>query len=442
MASYLLFGTYLLPGILINMNDVILLLVTTAFSLCLLYSAASLSCFKNAAVVMIGIITSLTLLCNLPAGCMMIVLCGIFLILNDGNSHNKLLYTALFGFVGLILGLCITHFFLISLQDCLEFLKKGILQTTRGGSASHHSLSTVIYVILFGVRDLAITTILLCGITYICKIFHQKFNKKWLTIALAIVSFMIIYKWQVRPRVSIASILCWQTIIFLNYHVKLKTINRKDLLLVLFAFVMPIGLVFGTNTNIIEKALYCGTPWGLLLFYIYYKTEQRVRHYAILGCSIVAFSILSISNRAPFQREQEKLHFDAEKPIAQMNLTPSQKAYYEEIYANLKDNGYQSKKDTILGFCFNEMTVVAMDAKPYTNDQQPEEFLLHDLNKYPSPKYMILSEWDSIVLYNRLSELNWDFPQGYKYYKCVNNPDPESGLNSTQSIIYSRVINQ
>ena len=132
------------------------------------------------------------------------------------------------------------------------------------------------------------------------------------------------------------------------------------------------------------------------------------------------------------------MHFEAERPIARMNLSHNQKAFYEEVHTILSKYGYKGKQDTLLGFCFNEMTVVAMDAIPYTNDQQPEEFLLHDLENLPYPKYMILSEWDSIVLYDRLLELNWDFPVAYDYYKLENNPDPNSGYNMTQSMIYCR----
>lgn len=37
-----------------------------------------------------------------------------------------------------------------------------------------------------------------------------------------------------------------------------------------------------------------------------------------------------------------------------------------------------------------------------------------------------------------MTELNWDFPDAYDYYKLENNPDPNSGYNMTQSMIYCR----
>ena len=50
----------------------------------------------------------------------------------------------------------------------------------------------------------------------------------------------------------------------------------------IFSFIMPIGVVFGTNTSIIGKAMACGTPWGLLLFYMYYQARPEVRKYVAL----------------------------------------------------------------------------------------------------------------------------------------------------------------
>ena len=358
------------------------------------------------------------------------------MLLYGGFSVKKMKCVILFGLVGIIIGVGITHFFVISLSDCYEFLQKGILQTTSGGRASHHSITRVILVIFFGIRDLAITTFLLCGITYISKILHKFHRKDWLTILLSMVCFFIAYKWQVKPQIYLTSVLCWLTIIFLHYHVKLKTLSKTDIIIIILSFIMPICLVFGTNTNIISKALSCGASWSLLIFYFYYKSQTEVTKYLIGGIIIVVYVLLNgldinLQNR-------EELHFTEAEPIATMNLTANQKAFYDEVYDVLSDNGYNVGIDTLLGFCFNEMTIVAMNAKPYTNDQQPEEFLLHDLSVLPAPKYMILSEWDSIVLYNKFLELEWNFPNGYSYYKCKSNPDPNSGYNMTQSIIYCR----
>ena len=119
-----------------------------------------------------------------------------------------------------------------------------------------------------------------------------------------------------------------------------------------------------------------------------------------------------------------------------MQLNTNQKNFYDEVYDNLNDYGYISGNDTLLGFCFNEMTVIAMDAIPYTNDQQPEEFLMHSKEKLIKPNFMILSEWDEKVLSPFFESLEWDFPESYDVIKLKNNPDHNSGWGLNQSILY------
>ncbi len=437
IASYLLIATALLPSIVFNVNDVVLILVSLTFSFCLLYSAFSNKIIQYCIVVLIGIVAFFMLLCNMLAGCMLILFCIMYLALRNNLNVYKIMYTLLCGLLGIIIGIGITHFCVISIEDCYEFLQNAITKTTNGGRASHHSLTKVVLVILLGIRDLSITTLVLCGITYVCRIIHKHINKDWLTILVAFICVFIVYKWQIKPTLTIASVLCWLMIMFLNCHMQLKDLKKNEILLILFAFMLPIGSVFGTNTSIIGKALLCGAPWGFLVFYLYYLLHPKMLKYFLAGITIIVFFLLGpiISN---ITKEEADLHFDYEKPIARMNLTIDQKNYYEEVYQVLSKSGYVGRRDTVLGFCFNEMTVVAMGAIPYTSDQQPEEFLLHNINCLPSPKHIILSEWDSIVLYDYFSRLDWNFPNGYHYYKCTYNPDPNADYSMTQSMIYSR----
>ena len=436
LSSYLLIATILLPSIVFNMNDLMLILTSFAFSLCLIYSITEKKVIQYFEVVLIGVVSCFTLLCNLPAGGMMIVLCLIYLGIYKNFNIRQVNYILVFGILGIIIGFLITHIWVISLQDCLEFMQKGITQTTTGGRASHHSLSKIILVIFLGLRDLTITVLILCGLTYICKIIHNKVKKDWLTIISILILFLIVYKWQVKPQITITSIMCWLTILFLDNQFKNRKLKVDEILLIVFSLVLPIGMVFGTNTSIIVKALLCSGSWGFLIFYLYYLTNSSKIWYALVGYIIVICSVL---NKIDFcDKSEDVFQFSSEKSIARMNLTKHQKKFYDEVYDVITEKGFVSNTDTMLGFCFNEMTIVAMNAVPYTNDQQPEEFLLHDLNILPSPKFMILSEWDSVVLYSRLVELNWNFPDSYDYYKCRNNPDPNSKYDMTQSIIYCR----
>ncbi len=440
IASCLLLSIGAFPTMVINWNTIIYICVTVAFSLCLLSSIAPNRYIRYSLIVMIGIVALFLFLVNLPACCMLLLLCYLFLILDGGCDIIKAVSVALFGLLGMAIGLLITHLFIIPIPAIHSFFLDNIANTTAEGENDAHNIQLVILVILFAVRNLIITTLLLCGITYICKIIQRQFAKPWLTIAIGFVCFFIIYKWQAKPQIYAASIIAWFTIMFLVHQVRHKAIEKHELLLVLFAFCLPIGTVFGTDVDVLRKAVLTSASWGFLLFYLYYLIRPEIRKYTLLGWIILAFVIVEPSDFLFAIKQSEASHFEQPTPVSRMNLTDNQKAFYDEVYDELSNHGYQIGKDTLLGFCFNQMTVVAMGAFPYTNDAQPTDFLRHDLTSLPSPKYIIFSEWDSITLYNRLLELDWNFPDRYSYYKCVHcaNPELKNKLNHTQSMIYCR----
>lgn len=434
----LIVGTWKLWSMVFTWDDFIFILVTLIFSLCLIWSAVSQRIAKYVLTIIIGVVALWLLLANLPAGCMVTALCFLFLVLDNGWDITHCIYTALLGLAGMVLGLVITHFSVITVQDIWCFIHDNFINATHSASGSSHSVMYLILVILFSIRDLIITTLMLCGITYGGYLCQKIFSKSWLTIGLALVLYFIVWKWQVKPQMTVSAVMCWFSIMFLHYHARNNSISKRDVILVLFCLLLPLVAVFGTNVSIIRKATSCAASWGFLLFFFYYSARPEVRKYAFAGLLVILFPIIA-GIRGYFSESQNDIHFDkAPTPISRMHLNEDQKAFYDEVYDVLADNGYEAGRDTLLGFCFNEMTVVAMGAMPYTNDAYPEELLTHDLENLPKCNYMILSEWDSVVLYNRLSQLDWDFPEAYTYYKCQNHPDPNAGFNNTQSMIYCR----
>lgn len=434
--STLLVGLYIVSSSVINMNDVLFILTSIAISVCLIAISVRNKWLKHFLVMIMGIIFLLVTLNHTPAGIMMFGLFGIFLCLYDGFSIRKTVSILICLSLGLIIGVIFMHFVVVSIPDCIEYIQTALTQTTSGGRASHHSLIKVILVILFGFRDLIITVAALFGITYICTSIHKYGINQWLCALIGLMLFFILNKWLVKPSIYFTEIITWIVIMFMQAYV--NKLTKNEIILILFLLVLPIGLSFGTNTNIMGKALSNVASWGMLIYILLAYNKWNFRPYTIILfitlCAFIMIQTIGIPHL-----NNNKLMFTKETPIARMSLSENQHAFYSEVNDILKENEYKGNyQDTLLGFCFNEMTIVAMDAVPYTNDQQPEEFLLHDLDNLPCPKYIIFSEWDSIVLYNHLSKLDWGFPQEYNYYKCVNNADPNSGYNMTQSMIYCR----
>ncbi len=435
-ASTLLIGLYVVSSSVINMNDVLFILTSIVLSVCLIAISVRNKWLKRLLVMIMGMILLLVTLNHTPAGIMMFGLFGLFLCLYDGFSVKKAVEILVCLSIGLIIGVMFMHFVIISIPDLIEYVQTAIIQTTSGGRASHHSLTKVILVIFFGFRDLVIIVTALLGVTYICNQINKYGFNQWLCALIGLMLFFILNKWLVKPSIYFTEIITWVVIMFMQVYG--HKLTRNEIVFIIFLLVLPIGISFGTNTNILGKALSNVAPWGMLLYIIFDYNKWNFRPYAITLYITLCVFIMIQTIGIPHVKKNN-LMFTKEKPIARMSLSANQHAFYSEVNDVLKENGYKGGyQDTLLGFCFNEMTIVAMDAIPYTNDQQPEEFLLHDLDILPCPKYIIFSEWDSIVLHNRLSELDWGFPQEYNCYKCVNNADLNSGYNMTQSMIYCR----
>lgn len=440
----LIMGIFVLPSEVVNTNDELLFFSCLMLSFSLLYVSCKHILCRIFFLVLFGIISVLAILCNAPGGGIFMLFCGLFLLFYDGFSWEKMFHIAIPIAVGMCVSFVIVHYKIISISDIIEFIQVSLSQSSVGGAASHHSFDKIILVALFGIRDLIITTIQLCGLLYIYKLFVKMRVPKVVSIVLIVILLTICIKWMVKPAIQFANIIAWVTLLFFLYMYETKAkLQYNHIWLILLLFILPLGASFGTNTNLLSKSLQNIAPWGILLYMLYLNTKkldvQMPR--IMLTCFVlyVFVTTQSFSTMHMFlSKENDKLNFTTEEPIAKMHLNINQANYYNEVHDVLKNNGYIGGKDTLLGFCFNEMTVVAMNAIPYTNDQLPEEFLRHDLTFCPPPKYMILSEWDSLVLFDKFSTLDWDFPKGYNCYKCICNPDPNSGYNWTQSMIYCR----
>lgn len=440
VACVLLFGLFVIPCVVVNGNDLMLVGEMLVVSLCLLSVSVTRTWFKRVCVVAIGSLSFFATMSNPPGGAMLLLLAFLFLVLYNGYNGRKLCLLLIWLAVGLAMGLVVMSFCIISFRDALEFVRLAFDQTTNGTSASHHSLARLAVILLLNIRDLIMTLTMLCGITFICRLLQFYIRKKWLTIIVGIVLFLVMNKWQVKPDIKFASIITWVTLmswIVCRESKKDENYWNNDLILVLFLYLCPLVISVGSNVGILYKVNTFIMPWGILIFILSILTNNSNKLFSD-GLLVFVFAFVLYGPVTKLLRRDitSTIVFSKEFPISRMHLNENQSAFYNEVYDNLKDYNYKSSVDTILGFCFNEMTIVAVDAIPYSNDQYPEEFLLHDKDKLVKPSFMILSEWDEIVLSPFFETLDWDFPNSYDIIRLQNNPDPNSGWEKTQSSLY------
>lgn len=438
VACIMLLGLSVMPSVVVNMNDEMVFIEAVVLSFCLLAVSSKRDWGRCVWVGLVGLFSFFGMLCNAPGGFMLGLLSVLFLALYNGYEKRKMLKTSLVLFIGIAVGVLVMHFAVISLGEVVDFIKAALTQTTSGGSASHHSLSKLAVRLLLDIRDLAIMLTMLCGISYLGGLVQRKTGKQWLTAIVGIVLFVILYKWQVKPQIKLAGVISWLVLLTCVVYGKKKENGESwnDVVLVSFFFLLPFGLSFGSNLGILSKAATFIVPWGLLIFFLSCLTKSQSKLFSKGLLAFMFIFILSGLVRGLVGRDDNTAAFVKERPIARMQLNKDQYAFYNEVYDILCNYGYHSQQDTILAFCFNEMTVVAMDAVPYTNDQLPEEFVLHSKENLVKPKYMVLSEWDEEVLMPFFEALDWEVSDTYDCYKLINNPDPESGWGMTQSSVY------
>lgn len=439
VACILLMGLFVMPSVVISSNDMALFFEMTSLSFCLLTVSTTKKAWEYVCMGLTGLSCFFAMLVMPPGGVMIGVLCFLFLIFYRGFDKKKLLEVFFGMFSGVAIGVVIMHLFVISLPEVAAFIKQALDSTSDGANSSHHSLANLFVQFLLNIRDLIMTVTILCGVAFVSDLVYRKCGRIWLAVLVGVLLFVILYKWQVKPGIGFASIVSWLLLMTLLLLTKDKknVVNWNDVALVMFLWLLPFGQSLGSNLGFLYKSTVFIMPWGVLLFFMYYLTKQTNQLFA-KGILAFVFALVLFNNIRGMARQDnsDTVAFAKEYPIARMQLNKDQYSFFEEVYGIMEDYDYRSKMDTVLAFCFNEMTIVAIDAVPYTSDQLPNEFLLHDKNKLVRPTFMILSEWDLDVLETLYEELGWNYPDAYDRYELINNPDPNAGYSMTQSTLF------
>lgn len=433
----LLFGLIVIPSVVVGVNDELLFCEMIVLSLGLLAVIVEGKWIRAVLVFLIGMVSFIAMLCNAPGGGMLLLLTVLFVSFYPGFSWTRLIKTACIALAGMLLGVCVMHWMIIPIPDCVNFIKDALTLTANTGAAAHHSLLKLLVGTLLNVRDLVITVVSLFGITYVSHLLGRYTKRAWVEILVGLVLFAVYYKWQVKPGVGFSNVMTWLFLMTVVSGVGNKALSSKDWVLLLFLFLLPFGLTMGSNLGFIYKAKTVIVPWGILLFFMLdLIKEKKPFHSSILFLFVFALIMVDPGRYLVDCLTRDSYRFDQERPIARMHLSKPQSDFYNEVYDVLEDYGYQSQRDTLLGFCFNEMTVVAVDAVPYTNDQYPEEFLLHQGQQLPRPPFLILGKWDEIVLSKFMNSLGWRLSEDYDAYPLKTMPDPDAGYDDAKSTLY------
>ena len=439
-----LMGNLALGGIVISYNTLqeFFLLVVIG---CFLVTNVTSSRNSIFLFILIGFFSFFSIMTILPSG-LLVLACVISLIWikNCREWKTGLIFT-LSLLSGLFLSLLFFQFFIFDLRTVYSGMTKTAVSITtldRG----YDPLSFLIKIILY-FRDFFIATCLLLGISLIAMLI-RKYSNRWVAALIFLVSMLTISIYQKKPEIVFTNFLAFPIIIlFIVILFETPKFNRQKLfsykiLYHLFLFFLPLISSIGTNVYLGTKMICFILPWGVLLMEIMCNDVIKNKYAKEIRFLIFFFILLNVIQ--PIQsmvhdaknREYEKLYFNKEKPISQIQLSAHQKEYFEKVYKIMKRYGYK-RKDLIFSTQLDQMTIVAFDGTPCGLYFQPMDYMA-DVNKFflPKPDFIFLTEFDLSLINNSLHLQKWSFPHGYDRFFVGSPQEKTETTYSTDRWLY------
>jgi len=438
-----LIGIISLGGIIISYNELqefFLLSVIGCFLVSTVISSKN-AFFLN---ILIGFFSFFSIMTILPSGVLVLV-CVLLLmwIKHFKDWKTGLVFT--FGvFLGLLLAVLIFQFLIFDLRIVYKGMVK-TAETITTLNRGYDPFSFLVNIFLY-LRDFYMATCLFLGITLI-TILLQKYTKQWVAISVFLVSMIAVSVYQKKPEIVFTSFLAFPMIIFFiailfeTPKLNWQSFFSFNTLLLLFLFFVPLISSLGTNVYLGYKMLYFILPWGVLLMElmsngsIKNKYAKEIRYFLILFILLIVNQPIQSMLHDINNIKHEKLFFNKEKPISQIQLTVQQKEYYEKVYKIMEKYGYKAK-DVIFSTQLDHMTIVAFDGTPCGLYFQPMDFLAEKSKQsLKKPEFLFLTKYDLTLMSDSIKSLNWGFPEAYDCY-YVGTPEITNTSYPTERWLY------
>ncbi|MDA3779730.1 MAG: hypothetical protein PF487_05825 [Bacteroidales bacterium] len=503
-------GTYFLLLLLFGIGSIDVLYTSTISynhlqQTCILLSIAALLLFDISRkvwlqyvwVFSIGFFLLFAFLNIPPSGLVVGIIVVLTLFFYKKRSLLQYMSIILFLFLGIVVALCIYHFYFVNIYAVIHEMiitAKTSTKINDGHNIHNFIIKIVSYVKFYLFRIVLFTT--LCLLFYYFKknklvmvlscilllcILYFETGYYLLIYPLVIAASFLLYSkikkgidlhFQTNTMIFIISIVTlvlatyaivtnsiefpiWGYIIFpisilygVHYVLKKQIIIKSHFFILVALCILPLCSTLGTNTSLLTKSIYFLLFWGLILIYllefIYRKYEVSFLNASIIiSILIITFSFMqnfktlslkdTIGNEFSSTKKCENL--DAIKNIY---IRPQQKQYFETVNNILIKYKYK-KGDPVFAFQADHMTLFAFEASSATKIYFFCVNFAADPVKqiYSTPNFLFLSKWDVQELHDTLKNMNWGFPEDFdKYY--VGTPEIYKTNYSTERWLYCR----
>lgn len=384
----------------------------------------------------IGGLSLLSILTILPSGVLISFFIISFILSKNFENKKNLLFHVISLVLGFIFSAILFHLFVADLLlvfDKMSETARIVTKLNRGYDPLSFFLAIVFYF-----RDYYFQIATLFGL---CLIFFliAKLSSKVLRNLLYVIYFVFVVYLQYhlgnkKIQLPYTTLLSFPLIaIFVLKLMDYKTIELKrifnfNILFNLFLFFFPLIASIGTNLTLSFKMMFFLLPWSLLLYELKDSLSVNNGNFLKVKCLIVFFVLILVRPQiyAIYNTIRDKnalaYTFNKEKPISNFNIPKAKKEYYDKVYNIMKNYNFVNN-DHILSTYYNNMTIVAFDAKPCGVFFAPDDFVLESQNtNFEQPDFMLLSDYDVKVMNSTLQQLDWNFPEAYDRYNVDKLP--------------------
>lgn len=423
-------------GIMLSYNGI------SRFSLLLVCSASFRLFFDDEKwrglwAVLIGFALVMSFFSILPSSVMVGGAVCVLIVIRFWKQWQKML--KIFGMftIGAVVGVLIIHFFVADLRNVYVSMME-TAQTITKVNRGYDPISFLLKTILF-FRDMSLCILTFLGIIVV-SLFFKRNGYSWLASLFFIVAFILYWKYQQKPGVSLGMKMSflWLLPLFNKWFDKqlppLKQLFSFDFVFNLFLCIFPVLAVMGTNLPLGVKVGWFVVPWALLAWRLGFDGENNLFRRDLLLAFSIMLLIVNIRQISLIDSTQRIVY---EGPLKGMRLNPTQEKHFDEVEKILKNYHYQRGKSVVFSTQLSMATLCYFESVPCGLFFQPMDFVAHASDNLAVPDFLFLCEFDELMADEALNNMPWGWPEEFdKYY--VGTPESKDPGYSTERWLYCR----
>ena len=379
--------------------------------------------------VLVGVSILFAIFCILPAS--ILLLAGLIVLIVV--RWKKVLWHIISLGVGLAVGLLLMHVCVVDITKVFQAMKEvaGVVTTLDRG---YDVTSFAINILLFA-RDWGFCLVWMVGMI-VLSTFLKKTCSKYIGGALFVIALLVYSHYQEIPRLTLPMMMSimWLSLLYNNYVEKAnKSINIDfQLLLNISLILSPVILSIGTNVYLGTKMAFFMLPWALLLYRLkWYENKVNLK----LEVSVLIMILFCLQAYNTITTIDKNYYKVSDGILRGMHLTDKQYNHFEQCQTIMTEYDFIPKKSVIYTTQIGMMTVCYLDGVNCGLYFQPMDFVANaDKDNLLTPDFLFLTDFDIEYSGQKLSEMQWGWPEDFEVYN-IGTPEKEGvGFNTNRKL--------